>query len=105
MKLKLNLLNDENDEILRNRTRSRPKNREIEEQKVERDLAHQKNLKTYKRCNSMYNKPVNNLKRLVHYEEITEIINDMMFLPYSNALIAAGQTGLYLVDLGKKIIL
>lgn len=86
---------------LRNRTRSRPRNREQREreEKVERDLARETNSKTYRRCSAMYNEPITNLKRLVHYGEITEHINDMMFLPYSNALIAAGQTGLYLVDL------
>ena len=40
----------------------------------------------------------------MHYGEIDENINDMTFIPYSNALIAAGQSGLYLVDLGKKIL-
>ena len=47
-----------------------------------------------------WNSQVTNLKRLVHYGEIDENINDMTFIPYSNALIAAGQSGLYLVDLG-----
>ena len=91
---------------LRSRTRSKPRNRaqREKEEKLERDVARNYNMKIYKRCCDMYNKPVDNMKRLVHYHpEITEQINDMMFLPYSNALIAAGETGLYLIDLGNDM--
>ena len=101
------LLIQEQNALPRSRTRSRPRTWDQKEREeiIERKLARDGNLKIYRRCCSVHNEKVRDLKRLVHYDEISENINDMLFLPYSNALIAAGQTGLYLVDLGLLIFL
>ena len=49
----------------------------------------------------MYRKEeIQSIKRLIHFDRINEEIKDMTFLPYANALVASGQTGIYLVDMG-----
>ena len=44
---------------------------------------------------------IQSIKRLIHFDRINEEIKDMTFLPYANALVASGQTGIYLVDMGQ----
>ena len=53
----------------------------------------------------MYRKEeIQSIKRLIHFDRINEEIKEMTFLPYANALVASGQTGIYLVDMGKFFI-
>ena len=53
----------------------------------------------------MYRKEeIQSIKRLIHFDRINEEIKDMTFLPYANALVASGQTGIYLVDMGMFLI-
>ena len=67
--------------------------------------AREHNKKVYQRMRGMYRKEeIQSIKRLIHFDRINEEIKDMTFLPYANALVASGQTGIYLVDMGMFLI-
>jgi len=67
------------------------------------EKAREHNKKVYQRMKGMFRKEeIQSIKRLIHFDRINEEIKDMTFLPYANALVASGQTGIYLVDMGKN---
>lgn len=86
----------------RNRSRSKPQNRD---QQVEQsthifNASRNHNKRILERSKMLFSTPIDNLRQLVHFGEVDEKINTLTFLPYNEALVATGQSGIYLVDFG-----
>jgi hypothetical protein len=56
------------------------------------------NKRILERSKTIFSSEVNDLRQMVHFGEVDEKISSMMFVPYNEALIATGQSGIHLID-------
>jgi len=84
----------------RDRSRSKPQNRDEQVAQATHifNAARTHNKRILERSNTIFSSEVNDLRQMVHFGEVDEKISSMMFVPYNEALIATGQSGIHLID-------
>ena len=84
----------------RDRSRSKPQNRDEQVAQATHifNAARTHNKRILERSKTIFSSEVNDLRQMVHFGEVDEKISSMMFVPYNEALIATGQSGIHLID-------